>query len=233
MTEKDWLTKTNPMPMVRFLRRKTSDRKLRLIAVACCRRSCSYLPDKWSRNTVGVAEREAEGFDTQDALRLAELEARAAISSFARPSEQVAFAGAIGATMPKATDAARVACNWAGQLCLVLAYEQQARDPQPRTISKKKILAEWGEEAVALLRCIIGNPFKPVAADPSWLTPIVVNLAQSIYNDRAFDRMGILGDALEDAGCSNADMLNHCRQPGGHVRGCRALDLVLGRECRP
>jgi hypothetical protein len=67
MTEKDWLTKTNPMPMVRFLRGKTSDRKLRLFAVACCWRSCSYLTDEWSRNTVGVAEREADGFADQAA----------------------------------------------------------------------------------------------------------------------------------------------------------------------
>jgi hypothetical protein len=55
-------------------------------------------------------------------------------------------------------------------------------------------------------------------------------LAQSIYTDRAFDRMPILADALEDAGCDNADILNHCRQPGEHVRGCWAVDLILGKK---
>jgi hypothetical protein len=230
MTEQEWLTKINPVPMVRFLRGKTSDRKLRLFAVACCRRSCSVLPDEWRRKMVGVAEREADGFDTKDALRLAEQQARAAIPSFSRPTEKVALAGAIGVMMPKATDAARVACNWAGQLRLVLVYEQQAHDPQPRTISKKKILAEWGVEAVALLRCIFGNPFRPMRIEPAWTTPTVKGLAQAMYDERAFDRLPVLADALEDAGCINGDILNHCRQPSVHVRGCCVVDLILGKQ---
>jgi hypothetical protein len=59
------------------------------------------------------------------------------------------------------------------------------------------------------------------------LTRTVTNLAQAIYDDRAFDRMPILADALEDAGCTNQDILNHCRKPGVHVRGCWAVDLIL------
>ena len=55
-------------------------------------------------------------------------------------------------------------------------------------------------------------------------------MAQSIYDDRAFDRLPILADALEDAGCDKADILNHCRQPGEHVRGCWVVDLVLGKD---
>src|SRR5262249_48886549 len=70
------------------------------------------------------------------------------------------------------------------------------------------------------LRCIFGNPFPPVAVPPAWQTANVVALAQAIYDERAFDRMPILADALEDAGCANADILNHCRQPAEHVRGC-------------
>jgi hypothetical protein len=58
----------------------------------------------------------------------------------------------------------------------------------------------------------------------------VVSLAQPIYDELAFDRLPILADALEDAGSTNADILNHCRQPGEHVRGCWALDLILGRK---
>ena len=81
-----------------------------------------------------------------------------------------------------------------------------------------------------LLRDIIGNPFHPVSLDPTWLTSTAVSLAQAIYEDRAFDRLPILGDALEDAGCTSADILNHCRQPGEHVRGCWVVDLVLGKE---
>jgi hypothetical protein len=80
------------------------------------------------------------------------------------------------------------------------------------------------------LRCIFGNPFRPAALDPSWLTETVVALATGIYQERAFDRMPILADALEDAGCDNADILNHCRQPGEHVRGCWVVDLLTGRK---
>ncbi len=81
-----------------------------------------------------------------------------------------------------------------------------------------------------MLRCIFGNPFRPVTCDPAWLTSAVTSLAQAIYNGTTFDRLPILADALEDAGCTNADLLNHCRQPGVHVKGCWALDLLLGRE---
>jgi hypothetical protein len=79
------------------------------------------------------------------------------------------------------------------------------------------------------LRDIFGNPFRPVNADPMWLTATVVGLARTIYAGRAFDRLPILADALKEAGCDNTDVLNHCRQPGEHVRGCWAVDLILGK----
>jgi hypothetical protein len=81
-----------------------------------------------------------------------------------------------------------------------------------------------------ILRDIFGNPFSPVAIDPSWLTSDVVALATGIYDQRAFDRMPILADALQDAGCDNEEVLNHCRGPGLHVRGCWAIDLLLRKE---
>jgi hypothetical protein len=73
-------------------------------------------------------------------------------------------------------------------------------------------------------------PFRPVALNPAWLTSTVKKPAQSIYDDRAFDRLPILADALEDAGCDNQDVLSHCRSTGEHVRGCWVVDLVLGKE---
>ncbi|MBL8794378.1 MAG: hypothetical protein JNM56_10770 [Planctomycetia bacterium] len=82
----------------------------------------------------------------------------------------------------------------------------------------------------AILRDIFGNPFRPVVCDPAWRTATVVSLAIAIYDERAFDRLPILADALEDAGCTNADMLKHCRAPGEHVRGCWCVDLCLGRK---
>jgi len=80
-----------------------------------------------------------------------------------------------------------------------------------------------------LLRDIIGNPFRRVTADLRWLTSTAVVLARSIYEERAFDRLPILADALEEAGCDNPDVLAHCRGDGPHVRGCWAVDLVLGK----
>jgi hypothetical protein len=86
------------------------------------------------------------------------------------------------------------------------------------------------ESAIRLVYCIFGNPFRPVPVNLSWQTATVTDLAQAIYTNRAFDRMPILADALEDAGCTNADILNHCRQPGEHVRGCWVVDLLLGKS---
>jgi hypothetical protein len=84
-----------------------------------------------------------------------------------------------------------------------------------------------------LLREIFVNPFRPVAVDPSWLRwhdGTVAKVATTIYEERAFDRLPVLADALEEAGCRNADILNHCRQPGPHVRGCWVVDLLTGRN---
>jgi hypothetical protein len=84
----------------------------------------------------------------------------------------------------------------------------------------------------ALLRDIAGNPFRPSSMNPTWLawnSGIVVRLAESIYEERTFDRMPILGDALEEAGGGDAAILDHCRQPGVHTRGCWVVDGILGR----
>ncbi len=85
-------------------------------------------------------------------------------------------------------------------------------------------------EQVPILRCIVGNPFRPVACDPSWRTTTAVGLAEAIYAERAFDRLPILADALEDAGCDNPDVLAHCRDRGPHARGCWVVDLILGKS---
>src|SRR5208283_3714297 len=112
----------------------------------------------------------------------------------------------------EAYGAARATCR-----CLLRAVAHTADDA-----------AQENSAQVALLCCIFRNPFRPVTIDPTWLTPTVKQVAEAIYTERAFDRMPSLADALVDAGCASHDILNHCRQPGVHVRGCWALDLVLG-----
>jgi hypothetical protein len=84
--------------------------------------------------------------------------------------------------------------------------------------------------AISIVREIFGNPFRQVAVAPEWITPTVLALANGIYADRAFDRMPILADGLEESGCDNKDILLHCRQPGEHVRGCWVIDLLTGHE---
>jgi hypothetical protein len=96
---------------------------------------------------------------------------------------------------------------------------------------------------VTLLRDIVGNPFRPLPPRRgkrawehkkhlwlAWNNGTVPKVAQAIYDERAFDRMPELADALEQAGCANADILAHCREPGPHVRGCWVVDLPLGKE---
>ena len=94
-------------------------------------------------------------------------------------------------------------------------------------------LFDLGRESIGyarLLRDIFGNPFRPVTFSPSWRTDTAVTLAQQMYESRDFGAMPVLADALQDAGCDNDDVLNHCRGPGPHVRGCWVVDLLLGKE---
>src|SRR5262249_42099247 len=87
--------------------------------------------------------------------------------------------------------------------------------------------------ACSLIRDVFGNPPRSVALQRGWLTwhdRTVLKLAQTIYDDRRCDMMPILADALEEAGCTNADILDHCRGLGPHVRGCWVVDLMLGKE---
>jgi hypothetical protein len=81
-----------------------------------------------------------------------------------------------------------------------------------------------------IVRDIFGNPFRPVAFDPSWWTSTAVGLATAMYESRDFAAMPILADALEEAGCDEPSVLAHCRGDGPHVRGCWVVDLVLGKS---
>jgi hypothetical protein len=81
-----------------------------------------------------------------------------------------------------------------------------------------------------IIRDVIGNPFRPITFSPSWRTDTAVSLARMMYESRDFSAMPILADALQDTGCDSAEILDHCRGPGPHVRGCWVVDLLLGGE---
>jgi hypothetical protein len=83
------------------------------------------------------------------------------------------------------------------------------------------------------LRDIVGNPFHPVPVRLPWLTwngGCVPRLARAIYDQRRFGDLPILADALEEAGCQEEALLGHCRSAHEYVRGCWALDLLLGKS---
>ncbi|WP_238603034.1 hypothetical protein [Fimbriiglobus ruber] len=212
MTESEWLTSTDPTPMLEFLRGKASDRKLRLFAVACCRRLFHLIDDVDAHLVVEVAERYADGQATETERAAAEVHVDAAETAIdAALFSSISLEGrpAFGAT-------------W-GVRAAVAAAEQGIEWGEAEDAPESETLAH-----VHLLRCIF-NPFAP-PFDPRWQTPTVLSLAQGIYTDRAFDRLPILADALEEASCDNPDLLNHCRSETVHTRGCWALDLLLGRN---
>ena len=111
--------------------------------------------------------------------------------------------------------------------------------PQVGAIAEAQDEAYWEEVRCqcGLLRCIFGNPFRPIAFDPAWCMPKVTALASAAYEERSLpagildtQRLAVLADAMEDAGCADTEMLSHLRGPGPHVRGCWVLDLLLGKE---
>ncbi len=75
-------------------------------------------------------------------------------------------------------------------------------------------------------------PPAPVLIDPAWLRwngGTIPKVAEAIYADQDFGRLPVLADALEEAGCTNPDILSHCRGAGPHIRGCWVVDLLRGR----
>jgi hypothetical protein len=208
MTEADWLACPDPQPMLEFLRDRASDRKLRLFAVACCRRMWHSLKDERSRAAVEVAERYADGLATEK-----ERDEAADCADAANRFTYLA-APAVSAIRHDAV----LAAAGASELTAAHAVDADAASG-----------AELAAHAT-MLRDIFGNPFRRVGLDRAWLAPNVTALAATIYGERAFDRLPILADALDKAGCDNADILNHCRREGIHARGCWVVDLILGKE---
>jgi hypothetical protein len=211
MTEQEWLACPDPQKMLEFLRDKASERKFRLFACAFGR-AVRDSQHQLGPSTVAVAERYADGLASDQ--ELASEGRRWACS----PEER-------GPVAPSAYDGA-----WETVDSLTRYERVWRHDPDSYScIPADAVL----KRSALLLRDIFGNPFRPVAINPAWLSwndGTVKKIAQAIYDERAFDRMPILGDALEEAGCTNSDILAHCRQSGEHVRGCWVVDLLLGKE---
>jgi hypothetical protein len=208
MNEAEWLACDDPLPMMEFLSGKASERKLRLFACACCRRIWHLLKDPRSRRAAEVSEQYADGIASEAELREAGIAADAAADDTHGEGAEAADAAA---DVVNDFRSAAIAATVADYSCRDIEKAAQC----------------------ALLRDLFGHPFQQVMTDPSclaWNDGTIRKMAQSIYDARAFDRLPLLADALEDAGCAAADILSHCRTPGEHVRGCWVVDLLLGKS---
>jgi hypothetical protein len=210
VAEEQWLKSTDSDPMLKHLGPNADHRLYRLFACACVRRIWHLLEDRRSKKAVEVAEEFAEGRVSNEQLRKAAekgwltLKVGSANGSF----KSVRFS--VGTCAESAYQAARV----------VAANSAWA--------------AGGGMERLAqaeLLRCLFGNPFLPKPELPVsvrvWHGGAILKLASAIYQERAFDRLPVLADMLEEAGCTDTAVLGHCRGPGPHARGCHVLDLIL------
>jgi hypothetical protein len=242
MTEGEWLVCADATPMLEFLRGKASDRKLRLFAVACCRRIWPLLLDQSSRNAVDVAERLADGAASEIEVAAAS-EAlavdtdRKGCGSDARENADAYAAEAASKAIGETTYAHAAA--WCAAWEAVTAmnpWDADCYDGERWKAREAIITTAADAEALAqrhLLREFFGNPFRPVSSFHSWLAwndGAIRKMAQTIYDTRAFDRLPLLADALEDAGCDSREILDHCRSGGEHVRGCWVVDLLLGKK---
>ena len=246
MTKDEWQVATDPKPMLRFLKGKASDRKLRLLACACCRHAWSSAPDALPQEVCDAEEfadghriwaeltRPAAGGAEED--ELTRTTRRAAQSVLRR----VAHAAAV--------EAAEYAAHYRRELETAAhsssaTVEPWTSDPRlrlRRARATAEALSESMEAGVAarnmeraiqasLIRDVF-NPFCSLTADPVWRTSTVAALAAQMYESRDFSAMPILADALQDTGCENTAILDHCRASGPHFRGCWLVDLLLAKE---
>jgi hypothetical protein len=218
MTEAEWLGCADPSEMLELLRGKVSDRKLRLFGCACVRLVWSLTGEE-PPTAVETAEGFADHVVTKTALRRSRGQVR---------KERHGLEAAEAGMRP------RWGAYW---LTEVVASEKACGSvvaEMSRLSSDILILEEHAWSRVCgLLRDIFSNPFRHILVSPAtlrWNDATIPKLAQGIYDERAFDRLPILADALEESGCDTTDLLAHCREPGVHVRGCWALDQLLGKE---
>jgi hypothetical protein len=257
MTEQEWLTCSDPgrmleflrgqvsdllgaggqtavggVPLMDLLRGKVTDRKLRLFACACCRRIWHLLPNQEVRQAVELVERFADGQvgNTERSNARRSVQRSAQVRGVVRTPtlrkwQRRAASAVYYATARNAWEAA---CNASRLAVETLVWKAGGYSQGDVTYIERIQRSERPHQA-ALLRDIISNPRQQARIDPHCQTPTLVNLARLAYDERTFDLLPILADALEEAGCADMSILDHCRQGGDHVRGCWVVDLLLAR----
>lgn len=231
LNEAEWLPCTNPVLMLAHLQQRVGfralRRKIRLFICACRRVGWELSPAADERAAIEVAERFADGRATH-----AERDVTYWKLFQDKPLNTPQMLAMFACTADnRLGDRAYQAVSH-----LVRAWTEAALGPDvpQRSGSEwKQWQAKHRRSVCYYLRDLFGNPFRTISVDSRWLEwndRTVPKLAQAIYDERAFERLPILADALEEAGCNDADILNHCRQPGEHVRGCWVIDLLLGKS---
>jgi hypothetical protein len=243
MTESEWLKATNPSNLLRWLQQqgRLSERKCRLFACACVRRVWHLLVDERSRHAIHVVE-QADGQPGPASQAAAAAQAAAAVlaAGQARSAVAVAAQAAWGvleqSSVWGSATAGQMAANAAATAAAIaVKFAARTGGAAGRPSAKRERAAQC-----RLLRCVFSDPWRaPPDVDPSWLAwngGTVARLAQAAYDERLLpaatldpDRLAVLADALEEAGCADTDLLGHLRGPGPHVRGCWILDLLLAK----
>ncbi len=214
MTENEWLTASDPLPMLQFLQGRVSGRKLLRFAIACCWPVWPFQERRRARHAVELTDRYADGqilVEVIASLRDTwDWGGNAAVNELLEVAQRVPIRAASRPAAPpddlvsRVIECAAHASHW---------IRRQGADSR----------SGW-------LRDIVGNPFRPVVFDATWRTPAAVALARTVHEERCFEELPLLADALEEAGCTDAQVLSHCRGGGEQVRGCWVVALVLGRE---
>jgi hypothetical protein len=251
MTEAEWKAGNDVRSMLDHLGDRAQGRKGLLFATYCCRRVWDRFHDARSQSVVEVAELLAEGGASQEEfLRVAE-SALAAWQEAMRVADR-AEADALKAGAGSKNDSEeyrearrrawgadpgrRFCPGWGGGSSLADAVSASTRGVAGDVSNMAYFAVAPADNPErlwqgTLLNEMFGNPFRPVGFDPGWRTSDVVALTLGMNESRDFTAMPILADALQDAGCDNEDILNHCRDASAtHVRGCWVVDLVLSKE---
>jgi hypothetical protein len=220
MTEAEWLACGDPAEMLAATSSVRTERKLRLLLTHSARCVWRRLTLPVLREAVEIAERYAEGEVSAEVLAEAKRRATYIALRSAAPEELQWF-----------RDGVRENEGAFQFLVLAATSNPHGMSHIERTNSWRGAVRAAREQMPGLFRELFGPlPFRAPTFSPSWRTNTAVLLAQQMYDSRDFSALPILADALQDVGCDSAEILDHCRGPGPHVRGCWVVDLVLGKE---
>jgi hypothetical protein len=225
MTEAEWLSCDDPDTLLAFVLRSSTERKLLLYACCSFRRYFAG-QDEQALRSVEAAEAYADG-----ALSFGELTDLKKEALEDDWWERSLFSEALGSGGGFwGQEYGRKHAAW--QTSSALVRRALRRKPGGQSRQDRAAREEARQVLLALVRCVLGNPFRPVPFAPSWRTPDVLGLAGAVYDEQGFtpERLAVLADALEEAGCTQGQLLEHLRGPGPHARGCWVVDRLLDRS---